>query len=80
MDESMEHAAGVKFEERQKSDFNRKAWMQTGQASASWVMARPKEHGRYNAWQIPVVAHLYFGVRHECLVGLVGQTIIHKTG
>jgi hypothetical protein len=72
MDESQKFDTSKRFEDMQKANFGRKAWMQTDRASNAWVTTCPKKHIRLNVKRFPVMAQIYIGVRHYCFEELVG--------
>jgi hypothetical protein len=80
MDDNRRHKLDKELKALGHSEFQRKAWMQIDRSSSAWVTACPKEHSALNARQFPVMAQTYFGVPQQCLEGMVGQTILQKTG
>ena len=53
----------------------RRGYNQADKSSNACVTTCPKEHNRLTDMQLPVVAHTYFGVGQQCLVGLIGLHI-----
>ena len=68
------------LKDKHQINFDSKAWVHANEFNSAWVWSCPKEHCILNAREFLVVAHTYFGVRHECLRGLEGHAIRQKSG